>query len=203
MRCKRLLPRRGSSGGHGSVADGVAVDDEFDAAVALAAFGRVVGGDRLRLAEAVSGNGRRRYALFGEKVANGIGATFGELLIEVVAADAVGVALDLERETGMRENDAGNFGELFAGAGLERVAAGVEEHVGHVDDEAAGGVARLQNGIQLAEQLGAQLGFFGFGLRSGLARFSGFGFGGTLLGDGSGAVFGGLVGGGLRGLLLE
>src|SRR6266478_3914733 len=140
-------------------------------------------------------------ALLGEKIADGIGAAFGELLIEIVAADAVGVTLDLEREAGMGEDDAGNFGELFAGAGLERVAAGVEEHVGHIDDEAAGGVARLQNGIQLAEQLGAQLGFFGFGLRSGLARFSGFGFGGTLLGDGSGAVFGGLVGGGLRGLL--
>src|SRR6266446_5524736 len=56
----------------------------------------------------------------------------------------------------MREDDAGNFGEFFAGAGLERVAAGVEEHVGHIDDEAAGGVARLQNGIQLAEQLGAR-----------------------------------------------
>jgi len=31
-----------SGGGHGGVADGVTVDDEFDAAVALAAFGGVV-----------------------------------------------------------------------------------------------------------------------------------------------------------------
>src|SRR5437899_4755156 len=108
MRREKLLLCRRSGGGHGGVADGVAVDLEFDAAVALAAFGRVVGGDRLRLAEAVSGNGRRRYALFGEKIANGIGAALGKLLIEFVAADAVGVALDLEREAGMREDDAGN-----------------------------------------------------------------------------------------------
>jgi len=34
-----------------------------------------------------------------------------------------------ERKTGMREDDAGNFGEFLAGAGLEGVAAGVKEHV--------------------------------------------------------------------------
>jgi len=55
----------------------------------------------------------------------------------------------------------------------------------------------------LAEELGAKLGFFGFGLRGSLARFFGFGFCGALLGDGGGPVFGGLVGGGLRSLLLE
>src|SRR6266568_2223979 len=99
----------------------------------------------------------------------------------------------------MREDDAGNFGEFFAGTGLERVAAGVEKHVGHVDNEAAGGVAGLQDGIQLGEKLGAKLGFFGFGLRGGLACFFGFGFGGALLGLRGGSVFSGLVGGGLRG----
>src|SRR4029077_15540360 len=98
-------------------------------------------------------------ALLGKEIADGIGAAFGELLIEVVAADAVGVAFDLEREAGMRKDDAGNFGELLARAGLERVAAGVEENVRHIDDEAAGGVASLQNGIELIEKLGAKLGF--------------------------------------------
>src|SRR5260370_2230611 len=96
----------------------------------------------------------------------------------------------------MRENDAGNFGEFFAGAGLEGVAAGVEEHVGHVDDEAASGIAGLQNGIQLREKLGAKLAFFGFGLRGGLAGFFGFGFGGALLSLSGGPVFCGFSGGG-------
>src|SRR6266478_2962793 len=188
--------------GYGSVADGVAVDDEFDAAIALAAFWRVIGGDRLRLAETVSSDGRRRYALLGEKVANGIGATLGELLIEIVAADAVGVAFDLESEAGMREDDAGNFGEFFAGTGLEGVAAGIEEHVRHVDDEAAGRVASLQNGIELTEKLGAKLSFFSFGLRGGLAGFFGFGFGGALLGLSGGAVASSLCGGSFSRLLL-
>jgi len=52
-----LLALGDGPGGSCSVADSVAVDDELDAAVALAAFGGVVGSDRLRLAEAVGGDG--------------------------------------------------------------------------------------------------------------------------------------------------
>src|SRR6267378_2703126 len=103
----------------------------------------------------------------------------------------------------MRENDAGNFREFFAGARLERVAASVKENIRHIDDEAASGIAGLQNGIELIEELGAKLGFFGFGLRGGLARFFGFGFGGALLGLSGGPVSCGLVGGSLRGPLLD
>ena len=44
-------------GGSRGVADSVAVDDELDAAIALAAIGGVVGGDGLRFAEAARGNG--------------------------------------------------------------------------------------------------------------------------------------------------
>ena len=157
----------------------------------------------MRFAEAAGGDRRSRHTLFGEKIADGIGAAFGELLIEIVAADAVGVALDLERKTWMGEDDAGNLGEFFAGARLERVAAGVKEHVRHVDDEAASRVAGLQDGIELIEELGAKLSFFGFRLRSGLARFFGFRFGGALLGLSGGSVFCSLIGGGLRGLLLD
>jgi hypothetical protein len=197
-----LALRDWRGGGRGGAADGVAVDDEFDAAVALAAFGGVVGSDWLHFAEAAGGDGGTGHALLGQEVTDGVGAAFGELLVEVIAADTVGVAFDLEREAGMREDDTGNFGELFAGAGLECVAAGVKEHIGHVDDEAAGGVARLQNGIELAEKLGAKLGFLGFGLGGGLAGFFGFGLSSALLLQSFGAVASGLVGGGLRGLLL-
>src|SRR5258708_35012788 len=164
-RRESLLLGRRRGRGDGGVANGGAIDDELDAAVALAAFGSVIGGDGLRFAEAAGGDGGGRDTLLGEKIADGIGAVFGELLIEIVAADTVRVTFDLESEAGMRENDAGNFGEFFAGAGLEGVAAGVEEHIGHIDDETASGVAGLQNGIQLAEKLGANVGLFGFGLR--------------------------------------
>ena len=50
-----LLRQRGR--GRGGAADGVAVNDELDAAVALAAFGGVVRSDGLRFAEAAGGYG--------------------------------------------------------------------------------------------------------------------------------------------------
>src|SRR5260370_11913050 len=86
MRDEGLLVRPRSGGGRGGTADGVAVDDEFDAPVALAAFGGLVGGDRLRFAEAVGRDGRRRYTLFGEKIADGAGAALGNLPIEFFTA---------------------------------------------------------------------------------------------------------------------
>src|SRR5579859_4687210 len=92
-------------GGAGGDRGGFAVDDEFDAAVALAALGGVVGGNGLRFAEAAGGHGAGADALFGEEVADGIGAAFGELLIEVVGADAVGVTFDLQSEAAVgKEN---------------------------------------------------------------------------------------------------
>jgi hypothetical protein len=63
-RAKVLGLRRGG-GGDGGVADGVAVDDELDAAVTLAAFGGVIGGDGLALAKAAGGDGGGRDALLG------------------------------------------------------------------------------------------------------------------------------------------
>src|SRR5258708_40236056 len=57
----------------------------------------------------------------------------------------------------------------------------MEENVRHIDDKASGRVASLQNGIQLLEELPSQLGFFVFGLRSGLKCLLGLGFGGVLL----------------------
>ena len=146
----------GGAGGYwGGFADGVAVDDKFYAAIALAAFGGVVGGYGLRFAEAAGGHRAACHALFGQEIADGVGAAFGELLVELVGADAVGVAFDLEREAFVGEKDAGNFGEFFAGTGLERGASGIEENVGHIDDEAAGGVTSLENGIELFKKLGA------------------------------------------------
>ena len=92
---RERLRLRDRGGGRSGVADGVAVDDELDAAVALAAFGGVVGSDGLHFAEAARGDVGTGNALFGEKIADGVGAALGELLIEIIAADAVGVAFDL------------------------------------------------------------------------------------------------------------
>ena len=135
----RESTRRGRSG------DGIAVDDELDAAIALAAFRRVIGRNGLSFAEAAGGDGTGGDALVNEEITDHAGAAFAELLIEVVGANGIGVAFDLHLQTGMREHDAGNFCKFFAGAGFEGVAAGVEEDVGHIDDEAAGGVAGLED----------------------------------------------------------
>ncbi len=63
--------------------------------------------------------------LLNEVVANGLGAMLGELLVVVVAADAVGVAFDGDVQRGIGEDDAGNFREALAGSGkkLETAAA--------------------------------------------------------------------------------
>src|SRR5208282_4667926 len=132
-------------------------------------------------------------SLLGKKIAHRVGAAFGELLIEFVAANAVGVTFDLQCEAGMRQKNAGYLGQFFARPGFKRVAAGIEKDVRHVHDQAAGGIARLQNGIQLCEKLSAKLRLFGFGLRGRLARFFGFLLSG-------GAIASGLFGGGLRAL---
>src|SRR6185437_7699615 len=120
-------------------------------------------------------------AFLREEIAYGAGALLGKLLVVVVTADAIGVALDLQRQPRMREQNSRNFCHCFARTGLQRVASCVEEHIGHVHDEPASAVIRLQNGIQLREKLFAQIGFFGVGFRSGFASFLGFGFGSLLL----------------------
>src|SRR5262245_16958553 len=99
-RCHALLLRRRSGGGRG-VADGVAVDDELDAAVALAAFGGFVRSHGLRFAKAARADAGGRDALIREKVAHGAGAAFGERLVEFVAADAVGMTFDLQSQPGV------------------------------------------------------------------------------------------------------
>src|SRR5579885_3614674 len=95
----------------------------------------------------------------------------------------------------MGQQDAGNLGELFASAGLEVGTAGIEEHVGHIDDEAASGIAGLQDGVELLQKLRAELSLFGFGFGGGIASLCGLGFG-------SGAGLGGLLSLSFGGLLL-
>ncbi len=90
----------------GSVSDGGAVDDELDAAVALTAVGGVICGDGLRFSKTVRRDGRRRNSLLGEKIADGIRAALGELLIEFIGAHAVRVAFNLQSQASMRQQNA-------------------------------------------------------------------------------------------------
>src|SRR5215208_6373225 len=70
--------------------DRIARDDQLDAPVLLPAGGRIVGRDRLRFPEADRGHHIRRDTLRGEIVTDRAGALFGELLVVLVASDAVG-----------------------------------------------------------------------------------------------------------------
>jgi hypothetical protein len=91
------------------LAAGVSIHDQLDAAIALSAFGVVVGGHRLRFTEAVSGHGRSWNALLGEKVTNAIGAAFGGLLVKLVGAGAVCMSFGLKSKARTGEKNAGNL----------------------------------------------------------------------------------------------
>src|SRR5581483_8585685 len=61
------------------------------------------------------------------------------------------------------KHDAAYLGQLFARHGAKRAFATIEENVRHVDDEAARGVASLENGVELLQQPGTE--FLAFALR--------------------------------------
>jgi len=77
--------------------------------------------------------------------AHALGALPGKLLIEHFGPDAVGVAFNGQPQGWICEYDAGYFGQLFAGQRTKRVFAGIKQYVGHIDDQAARGVACFQD----------------------------------------------------------
>src|SRR5437762_3294606 len=92
--------------GHcGGLADGIAINYNFDAPIALTAFRRVVRRYGHRLAETLGARRRQRNALIAEKIAYRGRALLREPLIEIVAADAIGMPFDLQGELGVREQN--------------------------------------------------------------------------------------------------
>src|SRR5271154_5524926 len=53
----------------------------------------------------------------------------------------------------MTDDDTGHPGQFFSRPGSERVLGSIEQNVGHIDDESTGRIARLQDQIELIEQL--------------------------------------------------
>lgn len=72
-------------------------------------------------------------------------------LVIGIATNAVRVSLDSECERGIGEHDATDLCQLLARQRTKGVLGGVEENVRHVDDEAARGVASLENGIEFLQ----------------------------------------------------
>src|ERR1700704_3217268 len=89
-----LLSR--SWGAAGSPADVRAVDDKFNAAVELPAFGGFIGRDRLHLAKSDRRDGACGDSLLDQKFLNRAGPAVRELPVIIIAADAVRVTLDLQ-----------------------------------------------------------------------------------------------------------
>ena len=56
-----------------------------------------------------------------QEIANRVRTVFGQAHVEVVRSDAVGMAFHFEPQAGIRQNDAGDLGQLLTSAGLERV----------------------------------------------------------------------------------
>src|SRR5713226_128323 len=101
----------------------------------------------------------------------------GELLIESFGANAIGVAFDGQLERRISEHDAGYFGQLLACQRTERELAGVKEHVRHIDDQAASGVASFQDQAELLEETRTKL----FAVANGLLKLRiGGGCGGAI-----------------------
>jgi hypothetical protein len=88
-----------------------------------------------------------------EIAANGVSPLFGEALVELISAYAVGVAFDLKLQARVSQDDSGNLGQLHLSPGLQRVFAGVEQDIRHVDDQAASRFAGIEDVVELLAKL--------------------------------------------------
>ena len=136
-------------GGSDFGADDFAGDDNLDAAILLAAGGGAVISDWIVQAESLGGDAARIQALVNQILADSTGALLGKLLVELFAADVIGVTFDGEIQTRMREDNSRKFGEAFAGFGLQIVFAEGKKNIAEIDDETADGVASFENGVEL------------------------------------------------------
>src|SRR6267142_1034978 len=64
----------------------------------------------------------------------------------------------------MRQDDSGNLREFFPSARFQVVFAGIEEDIGHIDDQAPRGIAGFENLVELLDQLLPQLLLFALSL---------------------------------------
>src|SRR5436305_220094 len=138
-------------------ADNFARHDDFNAPVFLAARSSAIISNGHGLPESL-----RRYAialeaLRDQEITNRIPPLPGESLVEFVTASAVGVTFHLEIQPRMRQDNAGELGQLFPGARPYVVFPGIEENVGHSNNKSARRVSRFQDSIKLFQQLGTKL----------------------------------------------
>ena len=64
-------------------------------------------------------------------------------------------------------NNTGNFCQFLAGARFQGEAAGIEQHIGHINDQATRSLAGREDDVELTNQFGAHLGSLFFSLLGG------------------------------------
>ena len=136
----------------GDVADRFTRNDHLHASILLASRSGRVACNWIVLAEALGGYIIEIYALSNQVIAHRHGTTFRKLLIVVRRTGAVGVALDLHFQIRIRKQDSRDLCQLLPSSRFEGVLVGVEQNVGHVDDEPASAVASLQDRVELLLQ---------------------------------------------------
>src|SRR5258708_37992489 len=98
-----VLPTLGPGSSH---TDRLTRNHHFDSPVLLPAGGCIVGSHRVGLSIADRAQGRHGHALRRQIIAHRVSALFRQLLIIFVAADAVGVAFQLDFEARISQQDA-------------------------------------------------------------------------------------------------
>src|SRR4030095_5666700 len=112
-------------------------DDDLDAAIALPAFGCVVGGDRVGRTVSAGNDARSVDSRVHQRRAHRGGAAKRQLLVDDSVADIVGKAFYRERAIGMLAQEDGEAVDDAQRAPTQLGAAGIEEHVLQSDHRAA------------------------------------------------------------------
>ena len=144
------------SGGVGvvcpGVADGLAAHNHFDSTVLLTACRRAIGRDRIFLTETFRDHRIGRECLASAGSRERCQPALRKITVVFRGAGGVGVTIDANFQVGIRKQNARHPRKLLARSGLQSRLIHVEEHVGHIDDQALGAIARLQDLVQLRLQ---------------------------------------------------
>jgi len=137
---------------------------ELHAAILPTTSGGVIRGNRVTLAIPKRSNRLGANALADQEVVYDAGPLLGQALIQFVAARAVGIAFDLEIQSGMRSNNTRNPRQRYLCWFFERVFSGVEQNILHINDETARRFGGGQNGVELLQKLLPELVLLSLGL---------------------------------------
>ncbi len=88
-------------------------------------------------------------------------------MIVSVAADAVGVTLNLQLQPGMSFHDAGKLRQRLARGGLQIIFCGVKQHIGHVHFQSARRIRGWQDAAKLLKKSRTKVLFLLLGTRRG------------------------------------